>query len=541
MSENQLATIILRFRDLVTDRGQTVAKHQAIIRNSGLGHVWWGWWRKRDETIPDDVFRDLARRAAEGGLEAYLMDSGQELLYRVVCSEIKWDSNLVEITSPGLAQTPEYYNQRTYLAWFQLTEITAVTNPESVLHGFSYLRVDEFFEGKESSYAPFYDKQVHSVKELRQQDRTIWFLRDFRSGDPTHEVSLLSTRAVTPVHFSAEYFESRSGALLWVSDTHFSKEGHHAFPFKPTGNMVDLGERIETDFKSRFPSVAGVIISGDVTWRALPEEFQLAKDFLKRLSYWFALRSDQIAVCPGNHDLRFSDDPDDKNKPITIAGAESTKAYAAFYEQVFYLAPNEFLSCGKRFLLANAIPVDIACLNSSSLQQLKGAFQGHGFVGDKQMEDVAKQMNWEANSNKPRGYRVVVLHHHLLPTTYSAAPEPNYPYSVVLDAEALSRWIAKYSVDLVLHGHMHQPFCARISRPIDVHNPPEQELWHEFTVIGMGSSGVKDELGEVNLNTIGFLNFELDQVEVSIHSVHPVNPAKLIWKIDLPYRKKIAQ
>ena len=309
MSESQLSTIILRFRDLVTERGQTVAQHQAIIK--GSGHVWWGWWRKRGETVPDDAFRDLAKRAKAGGFDAYLMDSGQELLYKVVCSDIKWDANLVEIESPDVTMTPEYYNQRTYLAWFKLSEITAVMDPESVLHKSSYLRVDEFFEGQDLSYAPFYDKQVHSVKELRQQDRTIWFLRDFKSGDPTHEVSLLSSRSVAPVHFSAEYFAAKSGALLWVSDTHFSTEGHHAFPFKPTGNAVDLGERIETDFKSKFPSVAGVIISGDVTWRALPEEFQLAKDFLKRLSYWFALRSDQIAVCPGNHDLRFSADPED--------------------------------------------------------------------------------------------------------------------------------------------------------------------------------------------------------------------------------------
>lgn len=536
MSGNQLSTIILRFRDLVTDRGQTVAWHQDIVNNSGLGYVWWGWWRKREETVPDDVFRELAKRAKAGGFEAYLMDSGQELLYKVVCTDVRWDQNLVEIASPDVTQTPEYYNQRAYLAWFKLSKITEVTDPEAVLHRFSYLRVDKFFTGKESSYAPFYGKQVHSVKELRQQDRTIWFLRDFKIGDPIHEVSLLSSRSVTPVHFSVEYFESKSRALLWVSDTHFSEEGHHGFPLKSTAYSLDLAERISTSFRDEFPTVAGIIISGDITWRALSAEFELAKEFIRKLTFWSPLQSDQIAVCPGNHDLRFSDDPADKNEPITIVGEESSAAYAAFYQDRFYLAPNEFLSCGKRFLLGDAVPVDVVCLNSSRLQQLKGAFQGHGFIGDKQMEDAAAQMQWEAHSEKPRAYRIIVLHHHLLPTTYSAAPIRNYPYSVVLDAEALSRWIAKYRVDLVLHGHMHQPFCARISRPIDVNNP--QGLWHQFSVIGMGSSGVKEELGEVKSNTLGFLTFESDEVEVSVYSVDPVNPAKLIWKVNVPYRKK---
>ena len=127
MTDNVLSTIILRFRDLVTDRGQTVAWHQAIIENPACGDVWWGWWRKRDETVPDNVFRELAKRAKTCGFEAYLMDSGQELLYRVVCTDIKWDANLVEITSPDVIKTPEYYNQRKYLAWFQLSEIELVS------------------------------------------------------------------------------------------------------------------------------------------------------------------------------------------------------------------------------------------------------------------------------------------------------------------------------------------------------------------------------------------------------------------------------
>ena len=92
-----------------------------------------------------------------------------------------------------------------------------------------------------------------------------------------------------------------------------------------------------------------------------------------------------------NHDLKFSDDPADKTKPITVFDNESSAAYAAFYQDKFYLAPNEYLSCGKRFLLANVIPVDIVCLNSSYLQQLKHAFQGHGFIGDEQMNEEKRE------------------------------------------------------------------------------------------------------------------------------------------------------
>jgi hypothetical protein len=542
MSKNEISTLILRFRDLVTDHGQTVAKHQEIIKTKG--HVWWGWWRKQDETIPDDAFRHIAQLATKG-LKLYLMDSGQDLLFEVNCTDVRWDSKHIEISTPNVNETPEYYNQKPLMAWFQFIEIVPLEDPQATLQQFSYLQVDDFFKDKTSNYLPFYGKRVYSVKELRLQDRTIWFLRGVRDGDPINEITLLNAREAAPVHFSPQYFPSNGNTLLWLSDLHFSivfddqgkpTENHHAFPYKPTGNRVDLGERLESSFKDEFPNMAGVIMSGDLTWKASPDEFALARNFIKRLHVWFTLRSDQIGVCPGNHDLKFSDDPADKNRPIEFPGPDAVKAYSDFYKEVFYLAPNDYLCCGKRFLMSNTIPVEIACLNSSALQQLKDAFQGHGFVGDKQMEYVESQMKWETDGNQPRAYRIVVLHHHLLPTTYSADPEPNYPYSVVLDAEALSRWITKNRVDLVLHGHMHQPFCARIARPIDVNHP--ELAWHEFDVLGMGSRGGKGELGEVRRNTVGFLEFDRDGVRASVHTVDPVNPSTEVWSVKLPYRNQ---
>lgn len=531
MSADQVTTIILRFRDFAIPKGQTIARHQQIIEQSARHRVWWGWWRKLDETIPDDAFRNLASQA-EHGLEVFLFDSGQNLLYKAVCTNLRWDAQRKEILTESPEATPEYYNQQPLLAWFEFSEITPVPDVEGTLQKFSYERVDEVFVDKTSHYSEFYGKRVHSAEELRFQDRSVWFVRPFRASDFTHEIILRNPQV--PVHFSRSYIESDSNALIWLSDLHFSKEGHHAFPFKPIGNRFDLGERLERDFKGKYPKLAGVVMSGDLTWRAQAEEYQLVKDFLKRLRSWFEFGANQIAVCPGNHDLRYSEDPSDKSKPLDVIRPEFSADYSAFYRDVFSLAPNEYLSCGRRLLMGKAIPVEIACLNSSLLQQLKDAFQGHGFIGVTQMDDVAAQMNWSEDSDKPRAYRIVVMHHHLLPTTYSSDPEANYPYSVVLDAEALCRWIVKYRVDLVLHGHMHQPFCARISKPVNVSDPEGE--WHDFAVLGMGSSGVEGEKGEINKNTVGFIEFQRDAVKVSVHTVHPVNQSEPAWTVTFPYR-----
>ena len=44
-------------------------------------------------------------------------------------------------------------------------------------------------------------------------------------------------------------------------------------------------------------------------------------------------------------------------------------------------------------------------------------------------------------------------------------------YSVALDAEAITRWLVEHRVNLVVHGHMHQPFIAEVSRPVTPATP----------------------------------------------------------------------
>ena len=78
-------TMILRFRDLVTSENGTIEQHKAIIAKHG--YVWWGWWNKDSEKVPDD-FSLLSTQAKESPISVFLVDSGQNLLYRAACSDI---------------------------------------------------------------------------------------------------------------------------------------------------------------------------------------------------------------------------------------------------------------------------------------------------------------------------------------------------------------------------------------------------------------------------------------------------------------------
>ena len=50
-------TMILRFRDLSTNFGETIQFHQAKIVE--YKYAWWGWWNKAGETIPSETFQAL--------------------------------------------------------------------------------------------------------------------------------------------------------------------------------------------------------------------------------------------------------------------------------------------------------------------------------------------------------------------------------------------------------------------------------------------------------------------------------------------------
>ncbi len=83
------------------------------------------------------------------------------------------------------------------LAWFKLGPIE---EHDLDTRKYSYVRVDAFFRSQPSKYTVFYDKRIFSAQELTQQNRTIWFIREARSTDKDHEVSLLGASSLSPEH-----------------------------------------------------------------------------------------------------------------------------------------------------------------------------------------------------------------------------------------------------------------------------------------------------------------------------------------------------
>lgn len=523
----EFTTMVLRFRDLVTEANETINSHLKIIEDHGF--VWWAWWNKGAEKVPLEEFHYLRDIAGEGeNLTVYLIDSGQGKSYKAICSYIECDTILKP--SPDPTSTPEYYNSKNYYAWFKLTSIEPCT--EETIKDFTYIRVDSFFIEGTSNYTKFYNKRIYNINELIQQNRTIWFVRPYSIGtDKTHEVVLLNANNLEPANYMKRYINQKGNTILWLSDLHLS-DGK--YPDKSSPDKKTICENIIEGLKSNNAiNLSALMITGDITSRAEKDGYDKAVDFITDINRSLPqpLDSRSILFCPGNHDFGFIT-PTGKTVEYVTKDTPSTEEFSKFYKKVHFIEPNEYFSCGRKYVLENGLTVEIVALNSQRLQQYKG-FEGHGLITQEQLNDVATEMGWDPTA-KNNSTRIVLMHHHYLPTCYQDTIDPARASSVVYDAERLSRWLLKYNVKLILHGHKHNKFYSKVYHPCNPDSDINPSCLDFINVIGMGSTGASD-IPDGTQNLFALLTFNIDELIVSFFQVTPQCEVKKIQdiKVDL--------
>jgi 3',5'-cyclic AMP phosphodiesterase CpdA len=502
-------TMVLRFRDFMAD---TIQSHQEIIAHAG--YVWWGWWNKPSEHIPRGTFAHFhGRIEAEGPLDIFLMDSGTDQLYRARLGRIQPSPSETEIPCPEPDRTPAYYRGAAYKAWFRLESIEEAAPAE--LRNWSYAEVAEFMD---DPYADRFDgKRVFDIREmLGRTHRTIYFLQSYREGHRDHAVELLPP--VMPANFITSPILTRSNYVLHLSDLHFG-EGYHQFalPSAEAPGREQLSTALVRDLKAQFGGdpPAAVILNGDFTWRGTREEYAWALELIRHLRSVYGLTPQQLLIVPGNHDIQWVDEDGgtyDATRPVSASAENATRNYREFYRQVFGLEPEGALCMGRRIVLKNFVSLDIAGVNSSLLEQMH--FAGYGFVSMEQLNHVSEAMGW-SNERSTR-YRMLVLHHHLVPVTAQEDVAYGRTYSLTLDAAQIVHRAMQLGVDLVLHGHMHQPFITSVSRAgRNTGFPPRRTL----AIHGAGSAGVeRGHTGAVGKNSYSVLTFDLDGAKVFVRS-----------------------
>lgn len=509
---HQIETVVLRFRDLVTGENETIKKHREIINDKKF--VWWAWWKKGAEITPTAEFSLLASRAKESSVMIYLLDSGQKKLYKAVCEDIESTEKTAR-NSPDSDHTPEYYKERGYYAWFKFTSIEECD--ESELTNYSYLADDSLFADDKTNYSLFFNKKVFGTAELIQQNRTVWFLRCFEQGDKENEIILLNTNVVQPCIYSQKYHELSGNTFLWLSDLHFS---NNVLSVKDTTNNSSLTQHIKRSVGEEFNDISALIMSGDISNCCSKEGFENAEAFVSDLNREISckLDSDNIVVCPGNHDLKRKESnvSEDDEPKLFSTDADTAKLYKKFFNNIYHINPDDFLACGRKFVTYSGKTVEIVALNTVMLQQYKD-FEGHGFVSQEQLDFVENAMGWNKNRDSS-SYRIVVMHHHYCPACLSERIEMKKPSSVVYDADRLMQWLVKNNVKMLLHGHKHNKFFAKIYYPKSNCEIIDNDNMHGVYIVSAGGIGAADS--EHNFATI---TFECEYVCVKIYRIYTDN------------------
>jgi predicted phosphodiesterase len=500
----------MRFRDLVTENDETIQKHRAVIQNEGF--VWWGWWKKGNEVTPFYEFDFMNKKAENTPIKFLLLDSGQEKVYYATCSGIEFKNK--KQSSPDTTKTPEYYNTQEYFAWFKFTQIEDCSIDE--VTNFTYVQDDSlFFKDSQIDYTEFHGKKIAGVKELIQQNRTIWFVRAARPEDQTNEIRLINSYRVEPADFSSRFFECSSNTLIWLSDLHLPDQ---VFEIKKTATSSTLMDHIYYSLNGaqEDPNIGGLIITGDITSYGDKSGFQIAYDLITDLNRKIKVQlvSENIIFCPGNHDFKRKDEHLGNKEPVEVSkDPDSTADFKQFYYNIHHREPNEYFACGKKILLPSGRTIEIVALNSLMLQQYKD-FEGHGYLSQEQLTFVENGMKWNQDQNNI-SVRIVIMHHHYLPTCYKENVDIKKPSSVVYDADRLMQWLIKNNVKILLHGHKHQSFISQVCYPSDTKTNINTNELKKLSIIGMGGTGAKDVE-----NKFATITFEKDEIMLKFYRIY---------------------
>lgn len=498
------STVALRFRDFGV---KTVDEHNAIAHEKGS--VWWGWWNKPEERPPRDLLESfVARISEEEGVEVFLVDSGTSRLY---------STRLVEIAVTGLGEEtitpeesdliPDYYRERPWKVWFRIKAI----QEEDVarIRAFSYQELPGDALVEDPNADAYDGKRVHSLQEmLDRRHRTMYFLRPRREGDREAEVQLVAPDHPEP--FATIARSVPSSYVLVLSDLHFSEANHEFALVGEVGNP-DLFTILDSEIRTQLGGKpAAVLLAGDLTWEGSQNEFEIARTLVSTLQSVWDLHWSQVLAIPGNHDITWLSNGGQAGQP---SGAQAEANYRAFVSQAFKFPSPDHLCMGRRLLLDNFVPVDLVAVNSCRLESEE--YRGYGYVGADQLRYAFEQMGWTPGPDPGPRFRVLALHHHVVPVTpVEKLGAENY--SLTLDAGQLLFMALEYGVDIIVHGHQHQPFAGGISRMVAGGPFTPTRL---LPIHGVGSVGVeRSHLGTIGRNAYSILRFEPDGVSVTVRA-----------------------
>lgn len=462
--------LILRFRDFVPGV-QTIEVHRALIKNHGF--VWWGWWKKAFEDAQLDL---LAELIAQAPFEILLMNRDAKQLFRAHVREVK-----VQLSTAEREKVPLYYRNSAdkISAWFAITSIEEVA----------------------------YREDLHE-----------------RTGEPTlYELAYDNVgNVLKPAMIPAEVVSDGAIAprLLHISDLHLGP--HHGFRrpgvVGPIGRKYDVVRCIMDDLERlKIRDIGVLVVSGDLTsggdWSDETRNDIAAT--LKSLMESLGIPKERVVLVPGNHDMqRYAPGRVDPDKIVDATVNYEHEQYYRFLRRVL-LDQDVLDPLGRlHMFFSNDFDLLIGSLNSCKVTATD--LTEYGYVGH-ELTDLIKE--FKGNQHR-RAFRLLVLHHHLLPIARIEAPDGKAGISLTLDSATVISEAQRSGIQLILHGHQHIPAVSKVASLYVDDGKWKGLNGEDIYIVASGSTG-SDRLPPAKPNTYTLVDFSKEKVLVRIRPISP--------------------
>lgn len=224
------------------------------------------------------------------------------------------------------------------------------------------------------------------------------------------------------------------------------------------------------EFTKRYSVAADfLVVPGDITNKATPEEFDLAVKVVSAIATCLGVAPSNVIYIPGNHDVDWS--VLSGEKPHALRLAQRFDPFCGFGKS-FKTDPTS-LTAPPYFSVRTWPSLSVVGYNSAWHDQPDVPLAHHGRVDPAHLAAIADHLR--KNPFSSDSMRMFVVHHH--PFQYMDFLSDWDDFSVMQNAEALQDLLSEFRFDLLIHGHKHYPNF----------NTQTLNAGHPVAVLGAGS------------------------------------------------------
>lgn len=222
-----------------------------------------------------------------------------------------------------------------------------------------------------------------------------------------------------------------------------------------------------------------LLVTGDITNRAKPEEFKLAACKIREIASFFGINeTNKILYVPGNHDSNW----DEEEK---ILAAENPNIQFAIQEKYKFIRGESFLSnildrasygCFYKepyFAIWEYDEVNIIGINTSVFDHYNKK-PHHGVMRQCDIIALDRKLS-ELDIRHSSKINIVMLHHHPIQQPDISLDIPDH--SILQNSNILMNTLFKNNINFVVHGHKHVPSLCNFSN----------DYYHPITILCSGS------------------------------------------------------